>query len=171
MISRQYSLTELCSLIQNKDNPKTMDYYFNRMLNVFSYDEEAGHNTPHIALTYGGVFDVVIHSRNPTLSNASCVLKRGSNKNNNMLFVMRLFENHLFPKSKTFRVISRSTCPVNIINPLAGQVSETKYASGYVYRTVQEPTVLHPKPLVLYSKNNWQRKGILNIEGSTTDNA
>jgi hypothetical protein len=166
MQSRQYSLTELSSLIQNKDNPKTMDYYFIKILNIFNGENDNGYCYDSLALNHGGVFAVSITSRHPVLSSALCLLKRGESKNNNLLFVMRLFENHLFPKSKTFRVISRTTCPVDIINPKAGQIEEFKYPSGYIQRSVQHHFLQHPKPLMLYNKNNWQRKGTLNIEVS-----
>lgn len=162
MNSRHYTLDELTQLIQNRDNPKTMDYYLNKMLNIFEGNDDA-----RVFSTHNGAFTANIRSNNPILEHAFVLLRRGANKN--ILFVMRMFEEKIFPKSKTFKIVSRTTCPVYIVNPLAGQVTETKYSSGYLHRHVEEPTKQHPKPLILYSKNNWDRKGMLTINSTKVD--
>lgn len=73
-------------------------------------------------------------------------------------FVMDIFPNQIFPKSKTLRILRRKTEAVSIPNPNAGKPTDVKYGNISFKRMEPDLTKVS-KEIVLYARNSWNRKG------------
>lgn len=153
MIQRQLSARQLATMIINEDNPKTMDYFFMKLLKV---------NIEHAAVSYDGSISGTVKSNRSRITQAFGMLGRVRDfVRGQLYFVLDIHENQIFPKSRLFRISSRKLLPIAIKNPNAGNVKEVIYGSGYTSRYMEPPDILIPKHLMLYCKNTWERKGEL----------
>jgi hypothetical protein len=151
MTSRDLNGKEIATMILNEDNPKTMDYYFMKLLGV---------QVHNLGVNYCGSLAGNIRSTNNRVTEAFGVLNRIRNYDRGQIyFVLDVHIHQIFPKSRSFRIVSRRLLPVQILNPKAGQKKQVTYGSGYVSTYIEPDEIMVPKHLVLYCRNAWERKG------------
>jgi hypothetical protein len=151
MFARNFTAREIATMILNEDNPKTMDYFFMKLLKV---------KINHAAVSYGGVLNITMVSENNRISCAFNVLGRQRNfVRGQVYFTIDMHENQIFPKSRSFRICGRRLLPISVKNSNAGKVKTVKYAHGYTSTIVEPPEILQPKHVILYCRNAWERKG------------
>jgi hypothetical protein len=151
MFTRTFTDEEIAKKILNKDNPKTMDYFFMRLLKVQMNDTNIDHN---------GVMRGAIRSTNPRITEAFGMLRRLNGLSRGQIhFVLDMHENQIFPKSRSFRICGRRLLPTLIVNPDAGKKKQITYGSGYVSTYTEPNEIMTSKHLLLYCRNSWTRKG------------
>lgn len=151
MFVRAFTAKEIATMILNENNPKTMDYYFMKLLGV---------NLDNTSISYGGALHGNLKSRNQRITESFGVLGRVRNyERGQIYFVLDIHEAQIFPKSRSFRIASRRLLPIPVINSKAGQKKQITYGSGYVSTHIEPTEILAPKHLVLYCRNAWERKG------------
>lgn len=152
----QLNKHDMARMIGNTDNPKTMDYYTMRILDV----------SCNGFINSAGNLNFSIRSQ---AARASAALElaesiEGNTKRGQLFFVLDVFADNLLPKSRLLRIIRNRSLPVMINNPLAGSTREIKYTSGYIAKHI-EPDLIHEyKRLVLYCRNAWDRRSELKIK-------
>jgi hypothetical protein len=151
MFVRTFTAKEIATMILNENNPKTMDYYFMKLLGV---------TLENACLSYGGALHGTLKAKNGRITESFGVLCRVRNyERGQIYFVMDIHEAQIFPKSRSFRITSRRLLPIPVNNPKAGQKKQITYGSGYVSNYIEPTEILVPKHLVLYCRNAWERKG------------
>ena len=151
MFARDFTSEELARFITNENNPKTMDYFFMKLLKV---------KVEEFRVAYNGSVSGSVRSKKARITESFSVLKRASNfVRGQIYFVLDIHEHQIFPKSRSFKICSRKTMPAAIANPNAGQKKQITYGGGYVSTYLEPNETLLPKHLVLYCKNAWERKG------------
>jgi hypothetical protein len=114
----------------------------------------------NVSVNYCGSLSGTIRSTNNRLTEAFGVLNRIRNYDRGQIyFVLDVHTHQIFPKSRSFRIVSRRLLPVQILNPKAGQKKQVTYGSGYVSTYIEPNEIMVPKHLVLYCRNAWERKG------------
>jgi hypothetical protein len=151
MFARNFTAREIATMILNEDNPKTMDYFFMKLLKV---------KINHAAVSYGGMLNISMVSENNRVASAFSMLGRQQNfERGQIYFTMDMHANQIFPKSRSFRICGRKLLPISVKNPQAGTVKTTMYASGYSNKITEPDEILQPKHIILYCRNAWERKG------------
>jgi hypothetical protein len=155
MFERNFTAKEIATMILNEDNPKTMDYYFMKLLKVKVSDVNIAHT---------GALTGSVKSFAYRITESFGVLSRNLNRaslseKGQIYFVMDIHDNQIFPTSRSFRICSRKLCPIPIVNPNAGQKKQVVYSSGYTTSYLEPPDLTIPKHLILYCRNAWERKG------------
>lgn len=151
MFVRTFTAKEIATMILNENNPKTMDYYFMKLLGV---------NLDNTSISYSGTLHGNLKSKNKRITESFGVLGRVRNyERGQIYFVMDIHEAQIFPKSRSFRITSRRLLPIPVTNPKAGQKKQITYGNGYVCTHIEPTEFLVPKHLVLYCRNAWERKG------------
>jgi hypothetical protein len=151
MFSRSFTSKEVATMILNENDPKTMDYFFMKLLDV---------QLDNTQINYSGTLTGTVRSAKSRITEAFGVLRRIRNfARGQIYFVMDIHEHQIFPKSRSFRICSRRLMPGKVINPNAGQKKQITYGSGYVSTYLEPNEILIPKHLVLYCRNAWERKG------------
>jgi hypothetical protein len=155
MFVRNFTAKEIATMILNGDDPKTMDYYFMKLLKVQVEDA---------AISPSGALRGAVKSCAFRTTEAFGVLMRNTGRAHTLergqiYFVMDIHENQIFPTSRSFRICSRKLCPISVINPNAGKKKIVTYGSGYTANYLEPPESMLPKHLILYCRNAWERKG------------
>jgi len=151
MFARNFTAREIATMILNEDNPKTMDYFFMKLLKI---------KINHAAVGYGGVLNISMVSENNRVASAFSILGRQHNfERGQIYFAMDMHANQIFPKSRSFRICGRKLLPINVKNPQAGTVKTIVYAHGYSNKITEPDEILQPKHIILYCRNAWERKG------------
>lgn len=137
MLQRSYDLQELTRMLQNQNNPKTMDYYFLKFMNV---DSSVGY------LTISGTFIFNITSQNTALSAAFKLLTSYSQElktnKNKFCFVLDVFKHHKLPRSRSFKLRGLLTRNVHV---------NKKTEIGVIGKHEE-------KNMLLYFRTNYQKK-------------
>jgi len=163
MQQRTFTRQELARMIMNEDNPKTMDYFFMKLLNVQVVDAKIG---------WDGRINGAIRNMKGRISEAFGVLGRiRSYVRGQIYFVMDIHEHQIFPKSRSFRICSRKIMPISIINPNDGKTKTITYGGGYTTNYLEPLELLESKQLVLYCRNAWERKGEVKPSRAKTEAA
>lgn len=153
MFVKNLNAQEIARMILNEDNPKTMDYYFMKLLDVRIQDAAIG---------WCGSLNGHLKSFNTRVTSSFSVLGRvrpKSYERGQIYFTLDIHEDQIFPKSRTFRICSKRSLPVTVINPRKGQLKQVTYGSGFVASYLETPTIEVPKTIILYCRNAWERKG------------
>jgi hypothetical protein len=151
MINRELSAKQIATMILNEDNPKTMDYFFMKLLKI---------NIEHAAVGYDGSISGSLLSNRLRITQAFGILNRIRDfVRGQLYFVLDIHEGQIFPKSRLFRICSRKLLPINTKNPNAGKIKKITYGSGYVSEYIEPKEIMISKHLMLYCKNSWERKG------------
>lgn len=154
---RYFSGEDLRELINNASNPKTMDYYFDKILGLKLQSEDVGQ------LHYNGTFTASVRSRDYKVA-PSFTLTQGRNraedstgKRGNVYFVIELNRNVTLPKCRSLAIVRKMASGTKVINPAAGQQKQVVYSSGYVQTYIEPVTINIPVNLLLYRRNAWDR--------------
>ena len=151
MFAKDFTAEDLARFITNENNPKTMDYFFMKLLKIKVED---------FRVNYTGNVSGTVKSKKARITESFSVLQRASNfVRGQIYFVLDIHEHQIFPKSRSFKICSRRTLPVSIANPNAGQKKHITYGGGYVSTYLEPNELFLPKHLVLYCRNAWERKG------------
>lgn len=151
MFAKDFTAEDLARFITNENNPKTMDYFFMKLLKIKVED---------FRVNYTGNVSGTVKSKKARITESFSVLQRASNfVRGQIYFVLDIHEHQIFPKSRSFKICSRRTLPVSIANPNAGQKKQITYGGGYVSTYLEPNELFLPKHLVLYCRNAWERKG------------
>lgn len=151
MFVKDFTAEDLARFITNESNPKTMDYFFMKLLKIKVED---------FRVNYNGNVSGTVKSKKARITESFSVLQRASNfVRGQIYFVLDIHEHQIFPKSRSFKICSRRTLPVSIANPNAGQKKQITYGGGYVSSYLEPTELFLPKHLVLYCRNAWERKG------------
>lgn len=153
MFARQFTAKEIASMILNQDNPKTMDYYFMKILDV---------RLDNANINWNGYLTGNLECAKTRIAESFGVLGRVRPKNyekGQIYFTLDIHEEQIFPKSRSFRICSKRLLPVTIPNPRKGQTKQVTYSSGYVASYLESPTLQIAKHITLYCRNAWERKG------------
>lgn len=153
MFVRHFDVKEIATMLLNENNPKTMDYFFLKLLDVRL-------DNAHIA--WSGALSGQLRSANTRITEAFSVLNRVNPKNyakGQLYFTLDIHEEQIFPKSRSFRICSKRMLPVSVPNPRKGQVKNITYGSGYTASYPETPTIEVAKHITLYCRNSWERKG------------
>ena len=153
MFAKNLDAQEIARMILNEDNPKTMDYYFMKLLDVRIQDATVG---------WCGSLNGNLKSFNTRVTSSFNVLGRARPKSyerGQIYFTLDIHEDQIFPKSRTFRICSKRSLPVTVINPRKGQLKQVTYGSGFTASYLETPTIEVPKNIILYCRNAWERKG------------
>lgn len=155
MFVRNFTAKEIATMILNENNPKTMDYYFMKLLDVQTQDA---------SVSYAGSLSCTIKSRAYRITESFGVLGRSlgrlDSQRGQIYFVMDIHANQIFPASRSFRICSRKLLPISVINPNAGKKKHVVYGNGYTSTYSEPEEILIPKHLMLYCRNAWERKGV-----------
>jgi len=174
MTQRNLTLEDLARLITNRDNPKTMDFYFWRFMGLADTDNFIN----NMQVLSNGEFEVLLKSNAKTLAAAFSltdsvvnfnVYYRGLNNTKNtankpsLFFVMSMFPEKVFPKCRDIKIMSSRTYYELLVNPRAGETTTISTPSGYSYSRLEPDLREEKKYLVAYSRSKWLRRGKLNI--------
>jgi hypothetical protein len=163
MFARDFTAEELAKFITNENNPKTMDYFFMKLLNV---------KVEEFRINYTGNLSGTVKSKKARITESFGVLQRvRAFDRGQIYFVLDIHEHQIFPKSRSFKICSRRTLPVGIANPNAGQTKKITYGGGYVSTYLEPSELFLAKQLVLYCRNAWERKGEVKPSRSKTEEA
>lgn len=151
MFAKEFTAEDLARFITNESSPKTMDYFFMKLLKV---------KVEEFRVNWNGELTGNVKSKKARITDAFGVLRRARNfVKGQIYFVLDIHEHQIFPKSRSFRICSRKTMPAPVINPNAGLKKQVTYGGGYVSFYLEPNELLIPKHLVLYCRNAWERKG------------
>jgi hypothetical protein len=170
MYNQSVSCTKFAKMLDNRNNPKTMDYMFLELLDVrLQYHRYSVKDDDAVGgIEYNGRLQIGVQSNNSILSEAFSQLNSVNKKNKTrgqVYFTMSIFKDQIFPKSRNFRIISRRSQSVTRSNPKAGETKQVKYGSGYVAHYVEPNFFSELKPIILYCRNAWDRKTKIKIGG------
>jgi len=153
MFARDLNAKEVATMILNENNPKTMDYYFMRLLGV---------RLNHPRVSWNGSLNGELISSKTRITESFGVLGRVRPKHyekGQIYFTLDIHEDQIFPKSRSFRICSKRLLPVTLPNPRKGQVKQVTYGSGYTASYPEQDTIEVSKHITLYCRNAWERKG------------
>lgn len=153
MFVRDLNAKEIATMILNENNPKTMDYYFMKLLGV---------NLDDARIEYDGSLIGHLRSSKARITESFGVLGRvrpRSYEKGQIYFTLDIHEDQIFPKSRSFRICSKRLMPVILPNPRKGQVKQVTYGSGYTASYPEQDTIEVSKHITLYCRNAWERKG------------
>lgn len=151
MFVKNFTSQEIATMILNEDNPKTMDYFFMKLLKVKLHQAGVGHD---------GTLNVSMRNGDARISSAFSILARQRNfERGQIYFAMDIHSHQIFPKSRSFRICSRKLLPISIKNPNAGKIKKVAYGNGYVAQYSEPEEILQKKHIMLYCRNAWERKG------------
>ena len=159
MVARQFSVEDIIRMLTNRDNPKTMDYYFMRFLGVDMESVDRG-------LDWSGKFTFRMSSTpGSVLGESFYLINKWINRNTKFksMFVLHMFEDKKLPKSRLLKIVGERSCPVDICNPKKGQNTIINSGVGFVWSRAEPDYISHPKVLVAYSRNSWERRTELKI--------
>lgn len=148
---KRVDLTEddLYDFITETRKENTLAFFYKKIMCVSS----------HSNFDFTGQFSAGIYcnlGRNYSAFNF--VNTNGDTKKAQTFFVMDMFPNQIFPKSKTLRILRRRTDAVSIPNPNAGKQKDVTY--GHTSFKRMEPDLIRvSKEIILYARNSWNRKG------------
>ena len=151
----ELGLDDLQRILNNRDNPKTMDYYYFKLLNLKMYTvchagkiiELREDNTElRTALNCGVHIDR--HFRSQSKETKIFLQSRYA-------FTMRIFPTHIFPKSHLIKILNTRRADVNAPNPLAGKTTQRFYGPGNTlsYPVLEAPYVKFTKEMVNYVRS------------------
>jgi hypothetical protein len=151
MFSRNFTQKEIATAILNEDNPKTMDYFYVKLLGV---------KIQHTRVMPNGRLVGAIQSQNHRTSEAFGLLHRHRRQasRGQLYFALDIHAHQIFPKSRSLRICSRKSLPVAVVNPIAGQTKIVMYGT-YASTQTEPDEILLPKDIVCYCRNAWERKG------------
>lgn len=164
MLPRSFSEDEVRDFLNNKDDPKTLDYYIRHIIDIRT---EGG-------LTYEGHFHVTLQSHDDIKAHALRHIREIRNNKKAhpgkspplMFFTMHLFPHQYLPKCRTLGIVTKYALPVNITNPNAGKLTEYSYGPGAAHRytRAEPPHMMQNKYMVIYRRSAWDRKSELKIK-------
>jgi hypothetical protein len=158
MYDRPYTLDDLTRLLVNRDNPKTMDYYIFRLLNLTYKD---------LGVDFDGQFKFNMFSSNPYISKSMTMCFRHSDRlslSYKSLVVLPMFDKHKFPKCRSIKIVSSSVFYVDMINPNRGQTEEIQTYGGFKFLRAQPDYLSFKKYYVCYAHGKWERRGELKVK-------
>ena len=155
MFARSFTPKEIATMILNEDNPKTMDYYFMKLLKV---------KVENACVSSSGSLSGNVRSSAQRVTESFGVLGRALRHSNSLergqiYFVLDIHDNQIFPTSRSFRICSRKLLPISVSNPKAGHKKHVVYSGGYTATYTEPAELMVPKHLILYCRNAWERKG------------
>lgn len=150
MFARHFTGKEMATMLLNESNPKTMDYFFVKLLGV---------KLDNARVNYNGSVSGSLRSYNNRITEAVGTLTRVRGvKRGQLYFILDAHDHQIFPKSRSLRICSRKYLPVSVVNPKAGETKKVMYGS-YSHMQTEGPEITIAKSLVLYCRNAWERKG------------
>jgi len=149
---RSHTLDDVTRMLVNRNNPKTMDYYFFRIMQI----------APSIiGVNYEGVYDLKLASRNAEVSAGMTLCQKRRGGKYKSIFTIPMFPDHKFPKSRSLKILSTSSNYIALINPKRGTTEEITTAGGFKFYRAQPDYLQQPKNHVCYAHGKWERRGQL----------
>lgn len=177
MYAREINLGEYTRMLVNRNNPKTMDYFYFRIMRLSTDDAEVAY------LNSGGEFTTRLQNRpeylkdgaaygdisdeNSEIGNFNLKVQRSRRDGVgvDVYFLMHLFAHQLLPKSRDFKLLYKAKAKAAIVNPKAGQPFHVRAPNGTILYTILESAISKPeKYWCLYQRNNWERMNAIKIK-------
>lgn len=170
MRSRSFNIDEVTRILVNRNDPKTMDYYLVRVMNLKTRYADM-YSNGHMNFTIASDDIIMSEAIHQMMRYRHYINGRQSKNKEQLFFVLEMFEDRVLPKCRTLRIIGRHRFSTQLPNPIAGQAVPPPPGprSAFFYQRYEPPYIAKSKQLCIYCRNNWDRKGELKINDNNDE--